>query len=96
MGKAKKIEKAEVRATKTVSGRKAGSSEQLFSWPFGKMNYILLAVGLLVIGLGYVFLGIGPYDSVQSMSISPILLTIGYVVLVPYAIIYKGKEKKTE
>jgi len=73
--------------------RRSVSDRALFTWPFSKMNYILLGVAVAIIGLGYIFMGIGPYDSFSSMTVSPLLLVIGYIVAVPLAIVYKEKEK---
>ena len=57
---------------------------------FGKRNYILFAVGLLVIIAGFIFLGTG--DTVFA----PILLVLGYCVIIPMAIIIKDKKKEPE
>ena len=54
---------------------------------FGKRNYILFGVGLVAIIVGYIFLGSG--DTV----VSPILLVLGYCVIIPVAIIIKDKKK---
>jgi uncharacterized membrane protein HdeD (DUF308 family) len=52
-------------------------------WPFGKRNYIFMALALVVIILGYVSLGMG------SITLAPLLLVIGYCVLIPVALIIK-------
>ena len=46
-----------------------------------KYRNIFLAVGLVSIVAGYVFLGYG------SISLAPVLLVLGYCVLVPMALI---------
>lgn len=48
---------------------------------FSKVNWLLLALGLAAIALGYVFLARG------STVAAPLLLVLGYVVLVPLGII---------
>jgi hypothetical protein len=59
--------------------------------PFTSKNYILFAIGLLVIVLGYITLGYG------SITLAPILLVLGYCVIIPIAIIISGgKEKPPE
>ena len=59
--------------------------------PFTRKNYILFAVGLLIITLGYVTLGYG------SITLAPALLVLGYCVIIPIAIIINGgKEKPPE
>ena len=54
-------------------------------WPFGKNNYIIFGAALVVLGIGYITLAAG------SITLSPILLVLGYCVLIPLAIIYRGR-----
>ena len=66
------------------------SSDDLFeSWSYGKENYILFAVGIITIILGYVIMALGETYSFQSLSLAPILLFLGYIILIPIALIYK-------
>ena len=62
-----------------------------FDWPFGKKNYILFAVALVIIIIGYICLGYGddPNHPV-TLTLAPILLVLGYL-LIPFAIMAKGK-----
>ena len=55
--------------------------------PLDRENLILFAVSLGVIILGYVFLAQG------SITLAPILLVLGYCVLVPVAIIYRPRRR---
>lgn len=64
--------------------------------PFEKENYILFAVSLVVLTLGFVFLSMGPWDSFSSLTLAPILLVIGYCVTLPFAILYKKKTEDKE
>jgi len=65
--------------------RRAGpESEHL---PLDRENLILFAVSLGVIVLGYLFLARG------SITLAPILLVLGYCVLVPVAIIYRPRRR---
>ncbi|MCF7825146.1 MAG: DUF3098 domain-containing protein [Candidatus Marinimicrobia bacterium] len=61
--------------------------------PFTSINYILFLAGLLVIILGYVLMGTGELNSVQALSVSPVVLLIGYLVIIPLAILYRKKDK---
>jgi len=58
--------------------------------PFGNINYILFAVGLVIITAGWFLLRAG------RISISPIMLILGYCVVIPVAIILKPKDKKED
>ncbi len=58
---------------------------------FGRENYIIFLIGILVIVLGYIFLAQGPADSFWSLTLAPILLVISYCIIIPIAIIYRKK-----
>ena len=64
--------------------------------PFGRENYIIFLIGILVIVLGYIFLAQGPADSFWSLTLAPILLVISYCIIIPIAIIYRKKTEKKE
>ena len=55
--------------------------------PFGKKNYLLFALGIFIIAVGYIFLGHG------SITIAPILLVLGYCVIIPLSIIVRDKKE---
>ena len=69
------------------------SKHWLSELPFTRTNYILFIAGLFVIILGYILMGTGELNSIQSLSVSPIVLLIGYLVIIPVAILYKNKDK---
>ena len=63
------------------------------SWSFGKINYQLFGIGLVTIILGYIVMATGETESIQSIKIAPLILIIGYCVLIPAAILVKPKNK---
>ena len=63
------------------------------SWAFGKINYVLFGIGLLIIILGYIVMVTGETESIQSVKIAPLILTVGYCVVIPAAILVKPKNK---
>ncbi len=73
---------------KTRGGRKHESKTAL---PYSRINYQLFGFAMLVILVGYWTLAQGPVDGFLSLSLAPILLVIGYCVLIPLAILYKSK-----
>ncbi len=80
-------EKRKVRPqAKTVT--RAGKAKEKAVLPFTGKNYLLFAIGLFVIVLGYITLGYG------SITLAPILLVLGYCVIIPIAIIINGKKDK--
>jgi hypothetical protein len=59
--------------------------------PFTKSNYQLFAAGIAIIILGYIALAQGPAESFWSLTLAPILLVVGYCVVIPFAILYQKK-----
>jgi len=60
--------------------------------PFNKINYMLFAIGLTIIGLGYLIIANNGVDSYASTKVGPLILFIGYCVIIPVSIIYKSKK----
>ncbi|UCE65645.1 MAG: hypothetical protein JSU85_12390 [Candidatus Zixiibacteriota bacterium] len=52
-----------------------------------KNNYLILGIGLLFIVVGFIFLGFG------DITISPILLVLGYCVIIPLGILLPRKKQ---
>jgi cyanate permease len=54
---------------------------------FNLLNWLLLVIAVIIIVLGFVFLSKG------SITLAPILLVLGYCVVVPLALILRPKSK---
>ncbi len=75
-----------------VEVKTAGKRKPIFeSLPFNKMNYRILGLGLLSIVLGYVALAQPPWNGTMPLVVAPILLVLGYCVLIPLGILYRKK-----
>ena len=61
---------------------------------WSKENYIFLAVGILLLFLGYALMAQGDWDSTLSLTLSPIVLIIAYLIVFPLSIFYKKKTEK--
>lgn len=71
---------------------------------FGKMNFIILAVSMLVVVIGFILMGgEGSTDtaynpdifSVRRTKVAPIVCLVGFVSMI-YAVVYKPKGKKED
>ncbi len=58
---------------------------------FSSRNYQIFALAIVVLVLGYISLAQGPADSKWSLVVAPLLLGLGYCVLIPVAIFWKAK-----
>ena len=59
------------------------------NWSFSKINYLLFFAGILFIIIGYIVMSSGETYSFQSLSIAPVMLFIGYIILIPASLIYR-------
>ncbi len=73
-----------------------------FDFVFGKINYIIMIAGLVMLALGYLLLCGGGSDDpnvfneamfdTRRLFVAPILITLGFIAEI-VAIMYKGKKK---
>ncbi len=63
---------------------------------FTKTNYLLLVAGVLLLLLGDIALAQMPVFSAIPLVVAPILLVIGYCIIIPIAIFYRKKEIPTQ
>jgi uncharacterized membrane protein HdeD (DUF308 family) len=64
--------------------KRAPEADLGFSW--GAWNNLLLALGLVVLIVGYVALSRG------SVTLAPALLVLGYVVIIPGTLLIRGRK----
>ena len=60
-------------------------------WPFNKTNYAIFGVGIIVIIIGYLIISLNEVNSIASTRIGPLMLFVGYCVIIPISIIYSKK-----
>jgi len=63
---------------------------------FKNINYLIFGVAIVVIIIGYLIMAKGETYSFQSLTLAPIILLIGYLVIVPIAILYRKKDKSAQ
>jgi hypothetical protein len=64
------------------------------SLPLTARNYQILGLAMLCIGLGYFALSQEPWDGTIPLVVAPILLFLGYCVLVPVGILYRRRDEQ--
>ena len=84
---ATKTKKRTIKQTKKVS-------VSPFSIYWNKMNYYLLALGILVTIIGFYVMSMGTWDSFTSLVLSPIILFIAYVIIFPLSIFFRKKSEE--
>ena len=77
----------------------APTSRGLKDLPYTRRNVQFIVAGLVTILIGYLFLAQPPVDGFMSLTLAPILLVIGYCVLIPIGLLIGGgkdREPETE
>jgi Protein of unknown function (DUF3098) len=100
-----RIRDVEVETTRQkISKRKASDKKAIWHYPLVQKNYMIFGIGLAVILVGYLLMmtGIGEdpalvdgaWNNPLAIGVAPVLLVIGYCVIIPYAILkYFGKKE---
>jgi len=60
--------------------------------PFTKLNYYIIAAGIGLVILGFIVMGQGSVEGTLPLVVAPVLLVIGYCVMIPIGILYKKRE----
>jgi hypothetical protein len=58
-----------------------------FNMPFERKNVLVIIAGVLVIALGYFIMWASPTMSAMALTVAPIVLLIGYLIVVPMGIL---------
>lgn len=75
-----------------MSKEKTPEKAHLFEgWAFTRINYLLFGIGLALILAGYLVMYSGTVNSFRSLTLAPIMLFLGYVVVIPAALIYRDR-----
>ena len=72
--------------------KKRGATDKTRSIP--QLNRRLFVAGIVVIVAGYFCLGQSPVSGFLSHTFAPILLTVGYVILIPLSLLFRNPSAK--
>ena len=83
--------------SKLFHNKDSDSNASLFeSWDFSNTNYVLFGIGLALIIMGYIIMATGEVNSFQSLTLAPIMLFTGYIIVIPAGLIYREKSSDVE
>ena len=58
-----------------------------------KKNLILIAIGVLLLAIGFLCPATGPADNPVSLTVAPLILVFAYLVVIPVVILFGGKKQ---
>ncbi len=78
---------------KIISKESTKKSFSPFKDYWNKNNLYITLVGLLTVFLGYYLLSFEPWNNFVSLSLAPVVLLIGYLIIIPLGILFIKKTK---
>ena len=75
------------RVIRKKDSRRKGISEGRL--PLGRQNFIIIGIGLAIIGAGYLAMLEGSVEGFLPLVAAPTLLVLGYCVVIPFGILYR-------
>jgi pilus assembly protein TadC len=82
----------------TRNAAKPASKRPLWVLPLSAKNFLYIGIGIAVLLVGFGLLSMGIYtswDNPLSVSVAPVVLVIGYCVLIPWAIMARTKDEQS-
>ena len=64
--------------------------------PLDRQNFIIIGIGLLTIIAGYAAMLEGSIEGFLPLVVSPVLLVLGYCVIIPVGILYRKRKVAPE
>jgi hypothetical protein len=58
-----------------------------------KKNILIVAIGVLLVMVGFFCLAQGPAENPVSLTVAPLVLVFAYLVVVPAGILWGSKKK---
>jgi len=77
------------------SQSRLGKQKKEFSFPLERENFMIIGAGIVLLIIGYILMAQNSVDGFIPTVISPILLVIGYCIVIPYGILKRPKSAVT-
>ena len=81
--------------SKSKNKKLTGKQKKEFSFPLEKENFIIIGLGIAILIIGYFLMAQNSVDGFIPTIVSPILLVLGYCIVIPYGILKRSKSAVT-
>jgi len=71
-----------------------GIKESPFQIIWKKNNWVLFSAGILLLVVGYLLMASGGFQDPNSLTVSPLIILVAYLVVFPMAIMFKKSKKQ--
>ena len=73
----------------------AAKKKQLSKEIISKRGVLIFGIGLITLVIGFVLTGQPPVNGFFSRTLAPIILVVAYIVIIPVALLIKGKKRES-
>lgn len=77
--------------TSLKSKRVQVKQKKEISFPLDKSNLLIIGLGIAILIIGYILMSENSVEGFLPTVVAPILLVLGYCVIIPYGILKKTK-----
>ena len=82
-------------AKQTQKDKQTKKTKRDESLSLESINYQIILAGVAIIVVGYFALSAQPWDNPIALNVAPILLVLGYCVVIPIGIIFRRKKSES-
>jgi len=76
---------------KTTKAKKPATKQKKeITFPLDKQNFMIIGAGIVVIIIGYIIMSQNSVDGFLPTVVAPIVLLLGYCVIIPYGILRRN------
>ncbi len=61
-----------------------------------RLNLVVFLAGLVLLAVGFILLAVKPWDNPISLSVAPIVLLLGYLVVLPISIFLRSPQSRKD
>src|SRR5438093_913421 len=87
---------AQPQRSRTARTTKGTTAVKPFNMPFESKNIMFILIGIGIVTLGYIIMATSETMGFMALDVSPIVLLIGYLVVIPLGIMYGAHRKRVE
>ena len=80
---------------KVKEKEKKQAGEMGYRFPLTRTNFLIIALGVLVIVVGYIFMAIpDDPDAFMTRTLAPVMLVFAYLIIIPIGLFYREKKEQ--
>ncbi len=87
--------KAKQKTVASIKSKRTKGEQSHLHFAMTSKNYMIMGVGILIIIVGYILMDANSVDGFLPTIIAPILLVVGYCIIIPIGILFKDNSEKS-